>query len=120
MRGPARRRVLWRRRRAGASPARPTGGAALEEAGSGSADAGSRPEAVAVATSAAEDQPESTVGVASSDAAEGDCGAARPFGSEPRAEGGSGFVADTLLAVRHGSHGGRARGGRDVGRRGEV
>ena len=58
-----------------------------------------------MATSAVEDQPESTVGVASSDAAEDGSGAARPFGSEPRAEGGSGFVADTLLAVRHGSHG---------------
>jgi hypothetical protein len=82
-----------------------SGGAPLEEAVDGSADAGSRPEPVAVATSAVEDQPESTVGVASSDAAEDGSGAARPFGSEPRAEGGSGFVADTLLAVRHGSHG---------------
>jgi hypothetical protein len=82
-----------------------SGGAPLEEAVDESADAGSRPEAAAVATSAAEDQPESTVGVASSDAAEDGSGAARPFGSEPRAEGGSGFEADTLLAVRHGSHG---------------
>ena len=82
-----------------------SGGAPLEEAMDESADAGSRPEAVAVATSAAEDQPESTVGVASSDAAEDGSGVARPFGSEPRAEGGSGFEADTLLAVRHGSHG---------------
>ena len=61
-------------------------------------------EAVAVATPAAEDQPESTVGVASSDAAEDGSGATRPFGSEPRADGGSGFEADTLLAVRHGVH----------------
>jgi hypothetical protein len=82
-----------------------SGGAPLEEAVGGSADAGSRPAAVAVATSAAEDQPESTVGVASSDAAEDGSGAARSFGAEPRAEGGSGFEADTLLAVRHGSHG---------------
>ena len=82
-----------------------SGGAPLEEAMDESADAGSRPEAGAVATSAAEDQPESTVGVASSDAAENGSGAARPFGSEPRAEGGFGFEADTLLAVRHGSHG---------------
>ena len=82
-----------------------SGGAPLEEAMDESADAGSRPEAGAVATSAAEDQPESTVGVASSHAAENGSGAARPFGSEPRAEGGFGFEADTLLAVRHGSHG---------------
>jgi hypothetical protein len=82
-----------------------SGGGPVDEAMEASADAGSRPEAVAVATSAAEDQPESTVGVASSDAAEDSSGAARPFGSEPRAEGGSGFEADTLLAVRHGSHG---------------
>jgi len=82
-----------------------SGGAPLEEAMDKSANARSRPEAVAVATPAAADQPESTVGVASSDAAEDGSGAARPFGSGPRAEGGSGFEADTLLAVRHGSHG---------------
>ena len=82
-----------------------SGGGPLEEAGSASADAGSRPEAVAVATPAAEDQQESTVGVASSDATEDGSGAARPFESEPRAEGGSGLEADTLLAVRHGAHG---------------
>jgi Immunoglobulin-like domain of bacterial spore germination len=82
-----------------------SGGGPLEEAMDASVDAGSRPEAVAAATPAAENQPESTVGVASSDAAEKGSGAARPFGYEPRAEGGSGFEADTLLAVRHGSHG---------------
>jgi len=77
----------------------------LEGATDTSVDAKSRPEAVAVATPAADDQPESTVGVASSDAAEDGAGGAGPFGAEPRTEGGSGFEADTLLAVRHGTHG---------------
>ena len=54
---------------------------------------------------ATEEGPESTVGVASSDAAEEGTGGAGPFEKEPRAEGGAGFEADTLLAVRHGSHG---------------
>lgn len=78
-----------------------------------SADARSRPEAVA--TPAAEDRPESTVGVASSDAAEDGAGGAGPFGKEPRAEGGSGYEADTLLAVRHGTHGGFERVVMDLG-----
>ena len=51
-----------------------------------SAEPGSRQKAVA--TPAAEDGRESTVGTASSDAAEHGVGAAGPFGSEPRAEGG--------------------------------
>jgi hypothetical protein len=69
-----------------------------------SAGSESGPRAVAVATPAAEDGRESTVGMASSDAAEDGAGAAGPFGDEPRAEGGSGFEADTVLAVRHGVH----------------
>ena len=80
-----------------------------------SAEAGSRPKAVAVATPAAEDGRESTVGVASSDAAEDGAGAAGPFRSEPRAEGGDGFEADTLLAVRHGAHEGFERVVLDLG-----
>jgi Immunoglobulin-like domain of bacterial spore germination len=47
---------------------------------------------------------ESTVGVASSDAAEDGEGGAGPFGDVPRAEGGAGLEADTLLAVRYGLH----------------
>ncbi len=92
-----------------------SGGGSLEEAVDASADAGSRPEAVAVATPAAEDGRESTVGVASSDAAEDGAGAARPFEYEPRAEGGDGFEADTLLAVRHGAHEGFERVVLDLG-----
>ena len=65
-----------------------SGGGPLEEAMDASAEAGSRQKAVAVATPAAEDGRESTVGTASSDAAEHGVGAAGPFGSEPRAEGG--------------------------------
>lgn len=80
-----------------------------------SADARSQPEAAAVATPAAEDRPESTVGVSSSDAAEDGAGRAGPFGKEPRAEGGSGYEADTLLAVRHGPHGGFERVVLDLG-----
>ncbi len=80
-----------------------------------SAEAGSRPKAVAVATPAAEDGRESTVGVASSDAAEDGASAAGPFRSEPRAEGGDGFEADTLLAVRHGAHEGFERVVLDLG-----
>ena len=77
--------------------------------------AGSRQKAVVVATSAAEDGPESTVGVASSDAAEDSTDGAGPFGADPRAEGGSGIEADTLLAVRHGSHEGFERVVLDLG-----
>ncbi len=67
-------------------------------------DARSRPEAAVVATPAADDRPESTVGVASSDAAEHDADGAAPFRASPLAEGGAGFEADTLLTVRHGVH----------------
>ena len=90
-----------------------SGGGPLEEAADASAEAGSGPKAVAVAT--AEDGRESTVGLASSDAAEDGAGAAGPFGSEPRAEGGDGFEADTLLAVRHGAHEGFERVVLDLG-----
>ncbi len=90
-------------------------GGPLEEAMDASAEAGSGAEAVAVATPAAEDRRESTVGVASSDAAEDGAGGAGPFGSEPRAEGGDGFEADTLLAVRHGAHEGFERVVLDLG-----
>ncbi|HEV2091984.1 MAG TPA: Gmad2 immunoglobulin-like domain-containing protein [Rubrobacter sp.] len=79
-----------------------------------SVDAGASPNAVAT-PAATEDVPESTVGVASSDAAEDGAGGAEPFGEEPRTEGGSGFEADTLLAVRHGSHGGFERVVLDLG-----
>jgi len=92
-----------------------SGGGPLEEAVDASAEAGLRPKAVAVATPAAEDGRESTVGVASSDATEDGAGAAGPFGSEPRAEGGDGFEADTLLAVRHGAHEGFERVVLDLG-----
>jgi hypothetical protein len=92
-----------------------SGGGPLEEAMDASAEAGSRRKAVAVATPAAEDGRESTVGVASSAAAEDGTGAAGPFGSEPRTEGGSGFEAETLLAVRHGSRGGFERVVLDLG-----
>ena len=78
-----------------------------------SVDAGASPNAVA--TPAAEDAPESTVGVASSDAAEDGAGGVGSFGEEPRTEGGSGFEADTLLAVRHGSRGGFERVVLDLG-----
>lgn len=92
-----------------------SGAGPLEGAMDTSVDAESRPEAAAVATPAAEDQPESTVGVASSDAAEDGAGGAGPFGTDPRAEGGSGFEADTLLAVRHGEHEGFERVVLDLG-----
>ena len=87
-----------------------SGTGTLEEA----VDARSRPEAAAVATPAA-DRPESTVGVASSDAAEDGAGGAGRFGKEPRVEGGSGYEADTLLAVRHGPHEGFERVVLDLG-----
>ena len=80
-----------------------------------SVNARSRPEAATVATPAAEDRPESTVGVASSDVAEDGAGGAGPFGKEPRAEDGSGYEADTLLAVRHGPHEGFERVVLDLG-----
>ncbi|HKH10293.1 MAG TPA: Gmad2 immunoglobulin-like domain-containing protein [Rubrobacter sp.] len=67
------------------------------------------------ATPAAEDGRESTVGVASSDTAEKGTGGAGPFGEEPLSEGGDGFEADTLLAVRHGSHEGFERVVLDLG-----
>lgn len=86
----------------------------LEGAMDVSVDAGASPNAVAT-PAATEDVPESTVGVASSDAAEDGAGGAEPFGEEPRTEGGSGFEADTLLAVRHGSHGGFERVVLDLG-----
>ncbi len=92
-----------------------SGAEPLEEAMGASAPAGSGPEAVAVATPAAEGGRESTVGVASSDAAEDGAGSAGPFGTEPRAEGGDGFEADTLLAVRHGAHEGFERVVLDLG-----
>jgi hypothetical protein len=79
------------------------------------ASVGAKASPEAVATSAAEDAPESTVGVASSDATEDGTEGAGPFEEEPRAEGGSGFEADTLLAVRHGSHGGFERVVLDLG-----
>ena len=79
-----------------------SGTAPLDEAIGGSANP--RQKAVVVATSAAGEGPESTVGVASSDVSEDDADRAGPFGADPRAEGGSGAEADTLLAVRHGSH----------------
>ena len=91
-----------------------SGGGPLEGAVDASAESGSR-KAVAVATPAAEDGRESTVGVASSDAAEDGAGAEGPFGSEPRTEGGDGFEADTLLAVRHGKHEGFERVVLDLG-----
>jgi hypothetical protein len=78
-----------------------------------SVDAGASPNAVT--TPAAEDAPESTVGVASSDAAEDGAGGVGSFGEQPRTEGGSGFEADTLLAVRHGSRGGFERVVLDLG-----
>lgn len=80
-----------------------------------SVGARSRPKVAAVATPAAEDQPESTVGVASSDAAEDGAGGTGPFGVDPRAEGGSGIEAGTLLAVRHGPHEGLDRIVLDLG-----
>ena len=74
-----------------------------------SAEAGPHPKREVTTKTSAEGGPESTVGVASSDAAEDGAGAAGPFGDKPRAEGGAGFEADTLLAVRHGSHEGFER-----------
>lgn len=79
------------------------------------ASVGAKASPEAVATPAARGGPESTVGVASSDAAERGEGVEGPFGTEPRAEGGAGFKADTLLAVRHGSHGGFERVVLDLG-----
>lgn len=90
-----------------------SGSGPVEEAIGTTVDAGSRQEAVAVA--AAEDQPESTVGVASSDASEDTADGAGPFGADPRAEGGAGIEADTLLAVRHGAHEGFERVVLDLG-----
>lgn len=81
----------------------------------GSVDASVGAEASPEATPATEEGPESTVGVASSDAAEEGTGGAGPFEKEPRAEGGAGFEADTLLAVRHGSHRGFERVVLDLG-----
>lgn len=67
-------------------------------------DAKPHRKAVTVATPEAGDRRESTVGVASSDAAEDAEVSTRPFGTGPREQGGAGFEADTLLAVRHGVH----------------
>jgi len=77
----------------------------------------SSPQAAPQARTAAsaESGAESTGGVASSDAAEDGAGGAGPFGAEPRAEGGAGFEADTLLAVRHGTHEGFERVVIDLG-----
>lgn len=66
------------------------------------------------ATPPAEEGPEPTAGVASSGVAEDDEGRAGRFGGGSR-EGGDGLEADTLLAVRHGSHRGFERVVIDLG-----
>jgi hypothetical protein len=95
---------------AGCSGSEPLGGVLDTDV-----DAEARPKAVAVATPEAGDRTESTVGVASSDAVEDAGSSPEPFGAGPRAEGGTGFEADTLLAVRHGMHEGFERVVLDLG-----
>ena len=72
-----------------------------------------KPTAEAVAS--AEVRQESTVGVVPSGAAEVAAGSSEPFVDGARAEGGDGFEADTLLAVRHGVHEGFERVVLDLG-----
>lgn len=80
---------------------------------SGNAKAG----AEVVATPDAGAAPETTVGVASSVAGDGGPTAPspRPFEADARAHGGSGFDADTVLAVRYGEHEGYERVVLDLG-----
>lgn len=78
-------------------------------------DAESRRSQAVVATPAAGEVPEATTGVASSDATEVGVGEAETFGAETISHGGSGLEADTLLAVRHGSHEGYERIVLDLG-----
>ncbi len=94
-----------------------SGSAPLEGALDAGADAKSGAEVVAVATPHARAAPETIVGVASSVAVDGGPTAPspRPFANDARAHGGSGFDADTVLAVRYGEHEGYERVVLDLG-----
>ncbi|MEJ7840811.1 MAG: Gmad2 immunoglobulin-like domain-containing protein [Rubrobacter sp.] len=90
---------------------------ALDASGNAKAGAEAGAEAVAVATPGARATPETTVGTASSVASDGGPAAPspRPFAADSRAHGGSGFDADTVLAVRYGEHEGYERVVLDLG-----
>ncbi|CAA9465329.1 MAG: hypothetical protein AVDCRST_MAG02-3568 [uncultured Rubrobacteraceae bacterium] len=90
-----------------------SGSAPLE--GALDADAKSNAEAVAVATPGARATPETTVGAASFVAADVPPPSPPPFVADSRADGGSGFDADTVLAVRYGEHEGYERVVIDLG-----
>lgn len=94
-----------------------SGSAPLEGALDANADAKSGAEAVVVATPGARVTPETTVGAASFVAADGPPSASspRPFVADTQADGGSGFDADTVLAVRYGEHEGYERVVIDLG-----
>ena len=78
----------------------------LEGALDASADAKPDAEVVAVATPGARATSETTVGAAPSVTTDGGPSVppAGPFVADARADGGSGFEADTVLAVRYGEH----------------
>ena len=92
-----------------------SGSVPLEGALDASADARpgtkAKAEVVAVATPGARATPETTVGVARSDAMDGGPAASSlgPFVASAQADGGSGFESDTVLAVRYGEHEGYER-----------
>ena len=71
------------------------------------------PKPVAAATAGG--VPESTVGAGPATADEGTGSPTPPFAAGPEASGGSGYEADTVLAVRYGAHGGYERVVVDLG-----
>lgn len=95
-----------------------SGAAPLEGALDADPDPKPRAEVVAAATPGARPAPETTVGAAFPVAvpADGpDAPSSEPFVEDARAGGGSGFDADTVLAVRHGEHEGYERVVLDLG-----
>ena len=88
-----------------------SGSAPLE----GALDASGDARAVAVATPGARAAPETTVGVAPTVARDGETAMAQSFAADARTQGGEGFDADTVLAVRYGEHEGYERVVLDLG-----
>lgn len=92
-----------------------SGSAPLEGAVDTSVEATPRAQAVAVATPDPRSAPETTVGAAPPVEVERAAASPGPFVADARAEGGSGFEADTALAVRYGEHEGYERVVIDLG-----